>query len=495
MVICVLYPRFELLAALGDRRALLSEPAALAPEAGREQVVGEVSAPAEAFGVVRGMRLGEAMSRCPGLRLVPPDPEGVRSLWGAVLDRLEGIGAELESDHAGAAFFVAAGLEGIHGGDLAGVLAVARRALGAGARFGAAPSRFAAHAAALQARARRRGAPPGQGPRVLSAVVVEPAETRDFLAPLPVGLLRTRPELQALPEVLERLGIRTLGELAALPSRAVAERFGHPGLLALDLSRGRDTPLEPRRPSEPVVERLDLPEAASGQQLERALELLIARVLARRERRGRSLRALAVSARFVAGGTWRTAVTLRHASADPARIRLALASEARRAAGALGVAGARGRGVRPAGAGPGAPARRGRLGAPLAAGRGGPPGPPGRWGGRRPARPRRGSRLAHSRAPRCARAVSGRLVTPDEGRRTRRLGTPKPTSVIPGDGGSPRNIAGRDVDCVREEWVVEDRWWTGRPLRRRYFEVVLLDGRNVVVFRDLVGGGWFLQRS
>jgi protein ImuB len=338
MVICVLYPRFELLAALGDRRALLSEPAALAPEAGREQVVGEVSAPAEAFGVVRGMRLGEAMSRCPELRLVPPDPEGVRSLWGTVLDRLEGIGAELESDHAGAAFFVAAGLEGIHGGDLAGVLAAARRALGAGARFGVAPSRFAAHAAALQARPRRRGAPPAPGARpgsapaprsraTLNAVVVEPEQTRDFLAPLPVGLLRTRPELRALPEVLERLGIRTLGELGALPSRAVAERFGHPGLLALDLSRGRDTPLEPRRPSEPVVERLDLPEAASGQQLERALELLIARVLARRERRGRSLRALAMSARFVAGGTWRTAVTLRHASAEPARIRLALAQK------------------------------------------------------------------------------------------------------------------------------------------------------------------------
>jgi len=343
MVVCVLYPRFELLAALGDRRALLSEPAALAPEAGREQVVGEVSAPAEAFGVVRGMRLGEAMSRCPSLRLVPPDPEGVRTLWNAVLDRLEEIGAELESDHAGAAFFVAGGLEGIHGGDLTGVLAAARRALGAGARFGAAPSRFAAHAAALQARPRRRGlrSAPGAArsapgapssaagtPRSpLNAVVVEPANARDFLAPQPVGLLRSRPELQALPEVLERLGIRTLGELAALPSRAVAERFGHPGLLARDLSRGRDTPLEPRRPSEPVVERLDLPEAASGQQLERALELLIARVLARRERRGRSLRALAVSARFVAGGTWRTAVTLRHASADPARIRLALAQK------------------------------------------------------------------------------------------------------------------------------------------------------------------------
>jgi protein ImuB len=113
--------------------------------------------------------------------------------------------------------------------------------------------------------------------------------------------------------------------LADLPSRAVAERFGHPGLLALDLAQGRDTPLDPRRPPEPVAEQLELPEAASGEQLERALELLVARVLARRERRGRSLRSVAVSARFVAGGTWRTSVTLRRASADAARIRLALA--------------------------------------------------------------------------------------------------------------------------------------------------------------------------
>jgi protein ImuB len=315
MIVCVLYPRFELLAALGDRRALLSEPVALAPEAGREQMVGEVSAPAEAYGLVKGMRMGEAMSRCPALRLVPPDPEGVRSLWNDVLDRLEGIGAQVESDGAGAAFFEASGLEGIHGGELGLVLGAARRALGTGARFGAAPSRFASHAAALQVRPRRDR----------HSLTVEEERMEAFLAPLPVALLRTRPELEALPELLERLGIRTLGELAALPARALAERFGHPGLLALDLARGRDLPLEPRRPPDPVSERLDLPEAVSGQQLERALELLIARVLARSERRGRSLRALAVSARFVAGGTWRIAVTLRHASADPARIRLALA--------------------------------------------------------------------------------------------------------------------------------------------------------------------------
>jgi protein ImuB len=293
VVICVLYPRFELVAALGGRGALLGAPAALAPEAGREQKVGEVSAAAEAYGVVRGMRMGEALSRCPELRLVPPDPQGVRELWGEILDRLEGIGAAVESDRAGVAFFAADGLSGLYGGEVQGVLAAARRALGRGVRMGAAPCRFAAQAAALKAR-----------PRRVRSIVV--------------------PDGEALPEVLDRLGIRTLGELAALPSRAVAERFGHPGLLALDLASGRDTPLEPRRPPEPVMERLELPEAASGQQLERALELLVARLLARRERRGRSLRAVALSARFVAGGTWREAITLREPSADAGRIHLVL---------------------------------------------------------------------------------------------------------------------------------------------------------------------------
>lgn len=315
VVICVLYPRFELVAALGGRGALLGAPAALAPEAGREQKVGEVSAAAEAYGVVRGMRMGEALSRCPELRLVPPDPQGVRELWGEILDRLEGIGAAVESDRAGVAFFAADGLSGLYGGEVQGVLAAARRALGRGVRMGAAPCRFAARAAALKAR-----------PRRVRSIVVPDGEARAFLAPLPVALLRSRLELQALPEVLDRLGIRTLGELAALPSRAVAERFGHPGLLALDLASGRDTPLEPRRPPEPVMERLELPEAASGQQLERALELLVARLLARRERRGRSLRAVALSARFVAGGTWREAITLREPSADAGRIHLVLRS-------------------------------------------------------------------------------------------------------------------------------------------------------------------------
>jgi protein ImuB len=311
MVVCVLFSRFALVAALDGRRELMGEPVALAPEAGRRQVVGEVSPAAEAFGVVPGMRVGEALARCPELRLVPPDPDGVRTLWRRALDRLDRIGAAVESDHEGEAFFEADGLRGIHGG-LEGVLAVARRAVGRGARIGCAPGRFSSYAAAQQARPRR------------GSVTIPSGAVRTFLAPLPVALLRSRAGLEELPVVLEQLGIGTLGRLAALPRSAVVERFGQPGLLAHELASGDDTPLEPRRPPEPVIERLELPEAASGQQLERTLELLVARVLSRPERRGRTLRSLALAARFVEGGTWRTRVTLRQASCDAERLRVVL---------------------------------------------------------------------------------------------------------------------------------------------------------------------------
>ena len=76
----------------------------------------------------------------------------------------------------------------------------------------------------------------------------------------------------------------------------------------------------------------------------------------------------------------------------------------------------------------------------------------------------------------------------------RRLATPRPVRVRPGEGGRPDAVGGRAVDVVRESWLVEDRWWTDAPLRRRYWEVVTTDGRDVVVYRDLEAGGWFAQR-
>ena len=176
-----------------------------------------------------------------------------------------------------------------------------------------APSRFAALAAAHRARARRAEIAP-ESPKSLAA----------YLAPLPVSLLTSRPEVAALPEALERFGIATLGELAALSRAHLADRFGAAGPLARDLARGKDAPLRPRVPSERLEEVLELPESASGPQLERALGMLIDRVLARNERRGRTVRAVVLSAKLVGGGTWRTQMTFREALADPRRMRLAI---------------------------------------------------------------------------------------------------------------------------------------------------------------------------
>jgi hypothetical protein len=67
--------------------------------------------------------------------------------------------------------------------------------------------------------------------------------------------------------------------------------------------------------------------------------------------------------------------------------------------------------------------------------------------------------------------------------------------VRAGDGGRPLAVDGRVVEAVRESWLVEDRWWTDRPLRRRYWEVVTADGRDLVVFRELEEGRWFAQRD
>ena len=64
-----------------------------------------------------------------------------------------------------------------------------------------------------------------------------------------------------------------------------------------------------------------------------------------------------------------------------------------------------------------------------------------------------------------------------------------------GERGRPLRIGPRSVEAVRESWLVEDRWWTDEPVRRRYWEVVTDDGRSVVVFRDLERGAWFEQRA
>ena len=63
-----------------------------------------------------------------------------------------------------------------------------------------------------------------------------------------------------------------------------------------------------------------------------------------------------------------------------------------------------------------------------------------------------------------------------------------------GPGGRPLAVDGQPVAHVRESWLIQDRWWTTQPLRRRYWELVSERGRDLVVFHDLTDGRWFRQR-
>jgi protein ImuB len=311
VIACLLIPGFPLRAALRERPRLALVPAALAPLPGEEALIGPVTAAAAAAGVEPGMRLGEALATCPQLVLVEQDPAAVEREWEGVLRRLEDSGFAVDPEEPGRVYFETKGVERLYGG-LEAALERALASVGTAwdPQAGAAGRRFAALAAASVAR-------PGQ------AIVVDGGKEQGFLAPLPLSLLPLPADRYA---ELEGLGVRRLGELAALPGGAVAERLGPEGRRAWGLARGGDgSKVRGRRPSAELVEALEFPEAVGNElTLRRAFGALLDRLLARPERAGRPFRKLALSAKLVGGGSWRRTVTLREPTAERPRLRTAL---------------------------------------------------------------------------------------------------------------------------------------------------------------------------
>src|SRR5205823_14444762 len=105
MIACLSIPGFELKAALRKQPSLSLRPAALAPEAGGETLLGPVTAAAEAAGVLPRMRLGEALATCPHLVLVDPDPAAAEQAWEETVRSLEDAGFAVEPAAPGIAYF------------------------------------------------------------------------------------------------------------------------------------------------------------------------------------------------------------------------------------------------------------------------------------------------------------------------------------------------------------------------------------------------------
>ncbi|WBU38562.1 DNA polymerase Y family protein [Homoserinibacter sp. YIM 151385] len=212
------------------------------------------SAAARHEGVRRGLRVREAQARCPGLRVLAYDAALDARAFEPVIAGLEAVLPGVHPVRPGTLAVAARGPARYYGGEQAAALAILAAVGELGvrrARAGVAEGLFAAERAA---RAPREDAP---------VTIVPAGDAAAFLAPLPVRLLE-QPELVQL---LPRLGIRTLGEFAALGEAEVAERFGPGGARLHALAGGRDlraaTPRIPPRDLdaearfEPPLERVD----------------------------------------------------------------------------------------------------------------------------------------------------------------------------------------------------------------------------------------------
>ncbi|RKS69128.1 protein ImuB [Actinomadura pelletieri DSM 43383] len=198
--------------------------------------VAACTAAARAEGVRRGQRLRDAQRRCPELVVRERDTDAEGRLFETVVAAVAALTPRVEVVRPGLCAIPARGPARFYGGEEALRVLVQDAVVEAGHDCGAgiADGLFTAE---LAARA-------GQG-----GVVVPEGGAAAFLAPYPLAVL-DRPELA---DLLRRLGVKTLGDFAALPPGHVAGRFGRDGAVAHRMARGEEP-----RPLAPVGAAADL---------------------------------------------------------------------------------------------------------------------------------------------------------------------------------------------------------------------------------------------
>jgi protein ImuB len=192
---------------------------------------------------------------CPQLTAGEAGPQAART-HERVVTVITGFCPGVEVVEPGICAFAARGPARYFGGEtaLAARIIAAVAPFGVRARAGVADGLFAALLAA------RGSAAQGPGP----VTVIPPGGTARFLAGQPVSVLAGRdPAGRDLAGLLNRLGLGTLGDFAALPARDVASRFGDAGRHAHRMARGLDSrPLAARPPPADlsVAQEFDPPE-------------------------------------------------------------------------------------------------------------------------------------------------------------------------------------------------------------------------------------------
>ena len=259
-IACLIIPHFLVDVCLRANPSLAGRPIAVAEGAQRREIAG---VGVGAMGVHVGMTPKQARAACPGLVVVARDESAERAAVAELLDALEACGPDVEGRAPGLCYFDATNLPAGEAGTLGAAMAVAE-ALGFTSTAAIADDKFTARcAASIDRRERARDAKervphPDERARQ-GAVVVTSGGSAAFLRSLPMTLLPLAP---GDADRFDLLGLRTMGQIAALPCGPLAARFGERAREYAKLARGEDDePLRPRRSQAIYEERFAFDEA------------------------------------------------------------------------------------------------------------------------------------------------------------------------------------------------------------------------------------------
>ena len=229
---CLWLPRWPI-----DRRRgqpLSDKPFVLALSVGNQRLVSAVNAAAEALGIAPGQPLTDARALYPVLAVAPADPAGDAAALRRLAQWCNRYSPWTAPQGADAVSLDITGCAHLRGGEASLARELVDRLLRQGIACCAAIADTTGAAWAL--------ARCGDS----ESVVVPVGAARSALAPLPIAALRLDP---ALASELERLGLRRIGDLYALPRPALAARFGEALAERLDQALGSGTePLSPVPP-------------------------------------------------------------------------------------------------------------------------------------------------------------------------------------------------------------------------------------------------------
>ncbi len=302
-IACILIPHLPVSVERQRDSALRDQPVVIGETPEQRKAVLDCSPEAGAQEVRVGMPLREALALCRDAVFLPPHPSLYRDVFESMLAVLETFSPEVEESALGRAYLNADGLALHYEGELdmgEQIIRSIRNATGLMAGAGIAEGKFVAWAAAVTSE-------PGQ------ICTVPAGKESNFLCPLDVSLL------PASSDTLRRLGLyglRTMGDLAALPIGPVQAQFGSEGKRLWELAQGIDgEPLRPRRREEVVVEGMRFPAAAVSVE---ALVVACRRLLVRLHwrLRGRAARRMRLRALLWGGRSWEKSVTFHEAVVD-----------------------------------------------------------------------------------------------------------------------------------------------------------------------------------